>query len=878
MQKPSSTANQTKPHGPNVGQAIQGATVPWIVGTTQSKAMLAWYNNWKASKDPTNAPLWMVVGSGSGAGKKGGKASKKGDAQYYSANIDLILGLAPIRKVLSIWYNNQLLSVRRASASGVITGGQFTLVPSGGNSDTTITGTVPASGPYEITAPGFISDTNTVLVNGVQLSPVVDTPGAGQYSVNNTGLYTFNVAQAGQSYSIEYRKTVTGTAGTLAGIIGATVAEAYSATFDDFGGPGEVTYTGTWDVPLWNARWAVPGRVDAGAYRARDPYSWWWDGVNPTLYFSAALEGKPVTVYYGVPVIYKSDGTPANTTDTPLQLLNLEVEQAFASGAEYTDYPQQQIVQEWVAGLGSVSFDFGPGDAMPNMNLETVGMFALWPNGDCDVVDALVDIVMSGPVLVGQATLAQTGIGDPITIPITTPPSGPPGTTGDPGDPSLTGTPTSITVANLLGHNVSSPADYNKTNTAYRNVFTGLSDKDGTVFAVDSSLMDDSCNTAAPVNISKISVRSLMPGGWTGKAMMWTEFYAGLASHNPGDPGNEYTNAANVVADIVSRGYDGVTQNYYGPSFSGQPGDAAMDAILANLPSGKTLAAGIDQQYLTKNYPNPSTWQAALISVIQHLNTRYFGDSHYEKRSGRPVIFWWDLLSHTAGYVDWNVVRAAANSAGNPLFVFYQASGFNAVASDGAFSWCNTSVDNSSDPAGVKYLTNSFFPSVRAHQSKICASSVIPGFNGTVTKRTGTGWSDGKFIDRQYGQTWLDWWKANSDLVTSGYRLDYVTTVTFDDFQEGSSVEGGILNNVHVSASLAGSLLNFAVTGNEATVAQYNLYGSTDGVNATLIHTISTAATKQFDLAALSVSTGTTLYVQAQGKPSITNKYATVSY
>src|SRR5262249_30222326 len=158
--------------------------------------------------------------------------------------------------------------------------------------------------------------------------------------------------------------------------------------------------------PLWNESFAVPGRIDAGAYTARRPYSWNWDGINPTVNVPAALNGKPISVYYGVPAIFKSDGTLLTSTIggvvtaflTPLALLKLEFEQSFGSGAEYGTHTDQQIVQDWIAGLGSIRFDLGPANAMPNLNFETIGAFTQWPNGDADVADVITDVLLSGPV------------------------------------------------------------------------------------------------------------------------------------------------------------------------------------------------------------------------------------------------------------------------------------------------------------------------------------------------------------------------------------------------------------------------------------------------------------------------------------------------
>lgn len=388
------SALTSRPHGISISSGVYGKAVKLVYGMPQVAPDLVWYNGWKTSSHPSNSGLASVTGQG--GGKK--KTSKKAGTKYYSAAIDLLLGHAPIRGVMSIWFNNQKFAVVPCSASGFVSSGAFSFTPVAGNSKTTIAGTVPGS-PYQVTASSFVSDLNTVKVNGTALQPAAYPPGAGQYSVDTSGVYTFNVAQSGGSYSIIYRKLTSGSAATLAGIYAVTIAETFSETFNDFGGPGSVTYVGTWDRPLWNKTYAVPGHINSGAYALRDPYSWTWDGSSASVTVDSSLNGFPITVYYGVPAIYKSDGSFYSSTITPLALLNLEFEQEFGSGSEYTNYSSQRIQQSWVSGVGSIQFDLGPANAMPNMNMETIGCFVLWSNGDCDVRDIVTDILFSGPVL-----------------------------------------------------------------------------------------------------------------------------------------------------------------------------------------------------------------------------------------------------------------------------------------------------------------------------------------------------------------------------------------------------------------------------------------------------------------------------------------------
>jgi putative tail protein len=413
----------TKPHGIAGSGGAYDSVITYAGGLVQLPLKLAWYNGWGGHGSDVNPRLMAVTG---GSAKK--KSGKKSDTTYYSAAVDFILGLAPVRGVLSFWYNNQKFICTILGASGTIGtdpggsgNGYFAWTPSGTDSKTTYSGTVPGS-PYQVTVPNFVADMNRVKVNGIYLVAAEpgSSPGIGQYTVDNAGHYEFNVAQAGGTLSIEYRKLSSGGSALLAGVVAAVVHETYTASFDDFGGPGPVDVAGTWEQPLWNADYPVPGRIDAGAYRARDPYSYWQaiDG-SAKLYFPAALIGKPVTVYYAVPQILKSDGSFYSDDITPSQLLNLELEPQFGEGAQYTQWPTQQIVNPFAAGMGCTDFDLGASNAVPNLLAETISAFTLFPNGDGDVVDFLTDLVKSGPTLIpagsalgGASSFTSTNTGD----------------------------------------------------------------------------------------------------------------------------------------------------------------------------------------------------------------------------------------------------------------------------------------------------------------------------------------------------------------------------------------------------------------------------------------------------------------------------------
>lgn len=433
-------------------------------------------------------------------------------------------------------------------------------------------------------------------------------------------------------------------------------------------------------------------------------------------------------------------------------------------------------------------------------------------------------------------------------------------------------------VIDFTAHNVSSAANYNQASGLYPTLFTGKTVRDGSVFAIDASIQDDSQNASSPMVISKESVRNLMPAGWAGRICCHFQAWWGIGSHP--DIGFSDRDPATMTAicnDFKARGYDVFIPDWYHPTKTTVLNDNSVDIMItACAAAGLKLMVMIDQQYFDNFGSTTATYQADLITAINHLMDRYAANAAYEKVGGRPLLLLWGIDSRVAGFVNWNTVRTAVTSHGNPLLIHYQASGFSVVDSDGALAWEDSNADAGGNPkSGVTYLRNSFLPAAKSHPTKIALSSVCKGFNGTMTRSVG--WSQNKYLDQQGGQTWLEWWQENSDYVAGGGNLYGVATLTADDFQEGTPVQCGIRTDVKLNATLAGNVITFSITGNENTVRQYNLWGTLDGDHVTQLATVLPGAAKQFDLGKLPGLTqdGTyTLYIECQSKPSLQNHMA----
>src|SRR5215469_7217553 len=99
-----------------------------------------------------------------------------------------------------------------------------------------------------------------------------------------------------------------------------------------------------------------------------------------------------------------------------------------------------------------------------------------------------------------------------------------------------------------------------------------------------------------------------------------------------------------------------------------------------------------------------------------------------------------------------------------------------------------------------------------------------------------------------------------------------IQLVTWNDYEEVTEMESGIDNCVTVTASVTGTLAAWTITGQVNTVDHYTVYISQDGENLMWLADYPTSTTS-VDLAQFQLNSGNyILYVQAIGKPSITNK------
>ncbi len=379
-------------------------------------------------------------------------------------------------------------------------------------------------------------------------------------------------------------------------------------------------------------------------------------------------------------------------------------------------------------------------------------------------------------------------------------------------------------------------------------------------------------------NVSKIDTHSLLYPGAT------TKIYAHLlpwfcTTSDGGNPprcnghvltGYNSNDAAEVkkqVDDMVSRGMQGTIIDWYGPYATSE--DAATMKVMAEAQSRSPLFefAIMEDKGAVSNcvtHTGHSNTQCT-IDDLNYVAAHYYPSASYMRRNGRPVVVFF-IDADVA--IDWNAVRAGVS--GNPLFVFED--NFTRTQADGAFAWVKPAQKTASwtQPDFVGYLNN-FYGNARSHASELPFGAGFKGFDDHDAT-----WAPNPFryMDQACGQTWLQSIATVNAHYSSSSQLDSLQLVTWNDYDEGTEIESGVDNCLGIAASLAGNTLSWTLSGSgqESTLDRYRIWSSPDGQSLTLRQEVTAGGAHSVDITTLGLGGDTTLYVQAVGKPSITNR------
>jgi PKD repeat protein len=403
--------------------------------------------------------------------------------------------------------------------------------------------------------------------------------------------------------------------------------------------------------------------------------------------------------------------------------------------------------------------------------------------------------------------------------------------------------------------------------TTFKATTTLAAETSNNTSAADSFATQTNGNIGA-TNISKAPTRSLLYPGSTAKIYAHLVPWFGFGDHmNVGYVSSDTVQVQKQVNDMLSRGLDGAIIDWYGRGESSKhflSYDQGTQAFMhqAELHPGFNFAIMHDAGALkTCAATLGCDVTQTLIDDLNYANVTYSGSPAYLQSGGRPVVY---FFGHEAYTIDWTRVRA--NVAGNPMFIFRNGSGFTKPQSSGAFSWVEPTTVTATNPMAINYLDN-YYKTALSMPSAYSTGSGYKGFNDTLAL-----WGTNRIIDQQCGQTWLKTIAETGKFYSTTNQMLGIQLVTWNDYEEGSEIESGIDNCVTVSASVAGTVVSWSITGQMNTVDHFTVFASQDGVNLMWLADAATSATS-LDLAQFSLNAGNyMIFVKAVGKPSLTNK------
>jgi hypothetical protein len=363
---------------------------------------------------------------------------------------------------------------------------------------------------------------------------------------------------------------------------------------------------------------------------------------------------------------------------------------------------------------------------------------------------------------------------------------------------------------------------------------------------------------AAASNVSKVDIHSLLYPGATTKIYAHLLLWFGGSNHmNVGYSSTDAQQVHRQITDMISRGIDGVIIDWYGPNNSV---DQATKLVMteAEAHPGFRFAIMVDQGALQWDSCSGCSPQQALDNQLQYVEQTYFPSPAYLTLGGKPVVTNFNIDQSYA--INWDEVNASL--AIQPAFLFQNNVGFTHVLSAGSFSWVMPTVSD----YGLGYL-QTFYDTGMALGNEQTVGATYKGFNDTLAS-----WGSNRIMGQQCGETWLETFSEINQLYNSGRQLPALQLVTWNDYEEGTEIESGINNCLSISPSVSGNSLQWAVTGDENTVDHYEAYVSTDGTNLMSLAQLA-PEDRALNLCSYSLANGNyTLYVQAIGKPSVTNQ------
>ncbi len=190
---------------------------------------------------------------------------------------------------------------------------------------------------------------------------------------------------------------------------------------------------------------------------------------------------------------------------------------------------------------------------------------------------------------------------------------------------------------------------------------------------------------------------------------------------------------------------------------------------------------------------NPASSTDAVIVDLQYAYDRYIGPhamiarNSYLRYEGKPMIF----IFPKGGHTDWTRVRQTVNSWEDPpLLIFKDINAKFANDFDGFYAWVNPGKAGWSANGsnwGEDYLANFYQTMIAQYPNKIAVGAAWPGFNDSRAS-----WSQNRHMNPRCGKTFDDTLRLFRRYYNEQRPLPFLMIETWNDYEEGTAIEGGV--------------------------------------------------------------------------------------
>ncbi len=250
------------------------------------------------------------------------------------------------------------------------------------------------------------------------------------------------------------------------------------------------------------------------------------------------------------------------------------------------------------------------------------------------------------------------------------------------------------------------------------------------------------------------------PGGPSGRWVHWDPLRSGASAHRPLLGYYDSRDRETIERHLRwarESGIDALIVSWWGAMDSG---DLAFETLLQMCGKEQLKVCLLMEK------------ADGLERSLEYVRSKYFKSPAYVKIDGRPVVFYYERVIKDFGMSNFGPLFARLKKKGVNLFNIGDGYGTDVLVHfDGCYSY---------NPVFAGEFEDLFASaSIAAHiKGKLCAATVVPGFDQTVTK------TDGRFLSREYGNLYEEMWEQ-----AIAAAPEWVLVTSFNEWHEGTEIE-----------------------------------------------------------------------------------------